>query len=313
MLAGYKEGLGDMKEAAFKQGMLVEHKKWGLGKIVFAGDKLHIFFKDLNGSYEDVTKPIALSMSNQFLTVPTAQSHPELDNLPPFTRDGKLHVPSGLKVTHSQARDSFRRKYPGGFLDTKYLQDERDYKFEAHELFVSSLGNGHLEKLIESGNILEIVQRLQSVVSKVNLLSQFETMAIRDGFKQVAAAETFAKALSHFLHDAGSTGFDRLVEATDSLPAEKGKAPTLRWPVVTLLPFLADPTRFMFLKPKVTQQAAQRLAFDLLYTPKPNWGTYSKLLEMSDLLMNDLREFGARDYMDVQSFIWVVGDKKYSL
>ena len=304
--------MGDMKETAFKQGMLVEHKTWGLGKIVFASDKLHIFFKDLEGSYKDVTKPIALSMSNQFLTVPTSQSHPELDNLPPFTRDGKLHVPSGLKVTHSQARDSFRRKYPGGFVDTKYLQDERDYKFEAHELFVSSLGNGHLEKLIESGDILEIVQRLQSVLSKVNLLSKFETMAIRDGFKQVAAAETFAKALSHFLHGADSAGFDRLVEATDSLPAEKGKVP-LRWPVVTVFPFLANPKRFMFLKPEVTQQAAQRLAFDLLYDAKPNWSTYSNLLAMSDLLMDNLSEFGVRDYMDVQSFIWVVGDKKYSL
>ena len=303
--------MGDMKETAFKQGMLVEHKTWGLGKIVFASDKLHIFFKDLEGSYKDVTKPIALSMSNQFLTVPTSQSHPELDNLPPFTRDGKLHVPSGLKVTHSQARDSFRRKYPGGFLDTKYLQDERDYKFEAHELFQSSLGNGHLEKMIESGDVIEVVQRLQSIVSKVNLLFPNEAMALRDGLKDEAGAKEFSKALSHFLHDADSTGFDRLVEAIGGLPVVK--SPVLTWPVVTVFPFLADPKRFMFLKPWVTQQAAQRLAFDLLYDAKPNWSTYSNLLAMSDLLMNNLREFGVRDYMDVQSFIWVVGDKKYSL
>ena len=305
--------MGDMKETAFKQGMLVEHKTWGLGKIVFASDKLHIFFKDLEGSYKDATKPIALSMSNQFLTVPTSQSHPELDNLPPFTRDGKLHVPPGLKVTHSQARDSFRRKYPGGFLDTKYLQDERDYKFKAHEMFQSSLGNGHLEKLIESGDIIEVVGRLLSVVSKVNLLFPNEAMALRDGLKDEAGAKEFSKALSHFLHGADSTGFDRLLEATDSLPAEKGNAPTLRWPVVTIFPYLADPTRFMFLKPKVTQQAAKRLAFDLLYDSEPNWGTYSKLIEMSNLLLTGLKDLGARDYMDVQSFIWVVGYEKYSM
>ena len=87
----------------------------------------------------------------------------------------------------------------------------------------------------------------------------------------------------------------------------------LTWPVVTVFPFLADPKRFMLLKPELTKQAAQRLAFDLLYDAKPNWSTYSNLLAMSDLLMNNLREFGVRDYMDVQSFIWVVGDKKYSL
>lgn len=305
--------MGDMKETAFEQGMLVEHKTLGLGKIVFASDKLHIFFKDLKGSYEDATKPIALSMSDQVLTVSTSQCHPELDNLPPFTRDGKFRVPSGLRVTHAQARELFRRKYPGGFLDAKYLRDERDYKIEAHELFQSSLGNGHLEKLIESGNMIEVVKRLQSVVSKVNLLSQFETMAIREGLKQEALAEEFSKALSKFLRDADSTAFDRLVEATESMPVKEGKSSARKWPVVTIFPFLADPKRFMFLKPIVTRQAADRLAFDLLYETKPNWATYSNLLAMSNLLMSNLSEFGVRDYMDVQSFIWVVGDKKYSL
>ena len=272
-----------------------------------------MFFKDLKGSYEDATKPIVLSMSDQFLTVPSSQSDPELDNLPPFTRAGKLRVPSGLRVTHSQARDSFRRKYPGGFLDAKYLRDERDYKIEAHELFQSSLGNGHLEKLIELGDMIEVVKRLQSVVSKVNLLSHFETMAIRDGLKQEALAEEFSKALSDFLRDADSTAFERLVEATESMPVEEGKTTARKWPVVTIFPFLADPKRFMFLKPIVTKQAADRLAFDLLYETKPNWATYSNLLVMSNLLMSNLSEFGVRDYMDVQSFIWVVGDKKYSL
>ncbi len=299
-----------MQEMAFRQGMLVEHKTWGLGKIVFASDKLYIFFKDLKGPYKDATKMVLLS--NPFLTVATSQSHPELDNLPPFARDGKFRVPPGLRVTHSQARDSFRRKYPEGFLDIEYLRDERDYKFEAHELFQSSLGNGHLERLIESGDVIDVVQRHQSVVSKVNLLFPNEAMAIRDGLKHEAAAEEFLKALSHFLRDSDSTGFDRLVEATESLPVEEGKSPVLTWPIVTVFPFLADPKRFMFLKPEVTKQAANRLAFDLLYDAKPNWSTYSNLLVMSNLLMNNLREFGVRDYMDVQSFIWVVGDKNYS-
>ena len=302
-----------MKDGAFRQGMLVEHKKWGLGKIVFASNKLDVFFKDLKGSYEDATKSIVLNRSDEFLTVPSSQSDPELDNLPPFTRNGKFRVPSGLRLTHSQARDLFRRKYPGGFLDAKYLRDERDYKIEAHELFQSSLGNGHLEKLIELGDMIEVVKRLQSVVSKVNLLSHFETMAIRDGLKQKALAEEFSKALSDFLRDADSTAFERLVEATESMPVEEGKTTARKWPVVTIFPFLADPKRFMFLKPIVTKQAADRLAFDLLYETKPNWATYSNLLVMSNLLMSNLSEFGVRDYMDVQSFIWVVGDKKYSL
>ena len=168
-------------------------------------------------------------------------------------------------------------------------------------------------KLIESGDINEVVHRLQSVVSKVNLLFPNEAMALRDGLKDEAGAKEFSKALSKFLRDADSTAFDRLVEATESMPVEEGKSSARKWPVVTIFPFLADPKRFMFLKPIVTRQAADRLAFDLLYETKPNWATYSNLLAMSNLLMSNLSEFGVRDYMDVQSFIWVVGDKKYSL
>jgi hypothetical protein len=40
------------------------------------------------------------------------------------------------------------------------------------------------------------------------------------------------------------------------------------WPVATILPYLADPSRFMLLKPEVTRQAAERYPFDLMYDPE---------------------------------------------
>ena len=55
--------MGDMKETAFEQGMLVEHKTLGLGKIVIASDKLHIFFKDYKCSYENSTNQISMNLS----------------------------------------------------------------------------------------------------------------------------------------------------------------------------------------------------------------------------------------------------------
>ena len=68
----------------------------------------------------------------------------------------------------------------------------------------------------------------------------------------------------------------------------------------------------MFLKPEVTKTAAERLGFDLLYTSTPNWGTYSRLLDMSRLLMQSLKPLGARDLIDVQSYIWMTGSGSYA-
>lgn len=91
--------------------------------------------------------------------------------------------------------------------------------------------------------------------------------------------------------------------ALDALPQPKGRVAT--WPIATLLPFFAQPERHMFLKPEITQQAEERLGFHLNYQPTPNWRTYAKLLELSNVLLEQLKPLGARDNIDVQSFLWI--------
>jgi hypothetical protein len=61
----------------------------------------------------------------------------------------------------------------------------------------------------------------------------------------------------------------------------------------------------MFLKPEITREAEARLGFHLSYQAQPNWQTYRKLLELGRLLMEQLRPLGARDLIDVQSFMWI--------
>ena len=170
-----------------------------------------------------------------------------------------------------------------------------------------SIGLQRLRDLTESGRIGDGVDLIKKVVQSVNLLSRFEMMALSDGLKDVAAAKRYLEALAALLSQdaADPEGFDHLANAVSSLPAEKGKARVFTWPVVTLVPFLADPKRFMFLKPGVTRVAADRLAFDLLYDSTPQWRTYSRLLKMSSILMESLRPLGARDMIDIQSFIWL--------
>ena len=61
----------------------------------------------------------------------------------------------------------------------------------------------------------------------------------------------------------------------------------------------------MFLKPDVTKQAAAIMGVDLRYDPQVNWTTYERLLRVADHLAAVLKPLGARDAIDVQSFIWV--------
>ncbi len=65
------------------------------------------------------------------------------------------------------------------------------------------------------------------------------------------------------------------------------------------------------MKPQVTKQAAERFAFELRYSPEPNWETYSRLLALGTLLMDELKDLKPRDFIDVQSFIWCIGNASY--
>ena len=100
--------------------------------------------------------------------------------------------------------------------------------------------------------------------------------------------------------------FNNLASAVENLPVDEGRARVATWPVQTLLPYLADPTRFMFLKPEPTRACADRLRFDLLYDSALRWVTYERLLVMGKVLLGELRQLGARDFIDVQSFMWVI-------
>lgn len=119
------------------------------------------------------------------------------------------------------------------------------------------------------------------------------------------AAKSFFKALLALLETAPVDGrlFSQYANTVCALPALRGRVAT--WPVATVLLYLARPDVHMFLKPEVTKHAAESLGFDLNYEPTPNWKTYESLLRMGRTYLDLLRQLGALDLVDVQSFIFV--------
>ena len=300
----------------FQVGMIVEHPtkhEWGPGKVVAVhGDKVHIVFRDVPGREAKIigTKFVSLLKSEN-------QNDPILNNLPPLSEEQGKYVLPRQRITVPQAIESFLKHFPQGFEDPAYLGNstsgERNYKLWAHQKWVDTLGNDQARKLLDKNDIEELSQRALSVVSKVNLLSPYENMALREALKQQGPAKHYFSTLLTFLEAPGVNGehFEPYAYAVCDLPHEEGRARVATWPVATVLPFLAQPDRHMFLKPIVTQIAAETLGFDLFYDSTPNWVTYEALLRMGEIYRIQIKHLDPKDFIDVQSFIWVTCGGEY--
>ena len=297
------------------EGSIVIHPKrteWGPGKVLQVdGSKLTVYFRDVAAETpEEAVRKIDTIIAPLDLA---AQQHDKLlDNLPPF-RDGRFERPVRPRVTFQEGLQAFHLHFPQYFDDPAYLGDERGgerhYKVAAHNLFQETLGAGQLRSILMAGRIEEVTRRLLAVEGRVNLLAVFEKAALRSAFRNGGAAEEFATALDTLL-DAGPADrevLERYLSVVEQLPAEAGKTDPAKWTVATIFPYLAAPDRFMFLKPMVTQSCAARLTFNLKYSTELTFVTYNQLMKMSTYLLDELRPYGARDFIDVQSFIWLIG------
>ena len=302
------------EDGLLREGMIVEHPKrseWGPGRILaLEGDKATIYFRDLpEGKPGEAIRKIDTRYID--LVAAATQNDPRLDNLPPYKAGG--FAGKRPRLTFQESVELFHRLYPRYFEDDKYIDSpelgERAYKLEAHERWQAELGDGQAAALLASGETREFVKRLLAVEAKLNLLSVVEKSRLRDALKDEPAAHSFGEALLRATAgDAvDEASFEQLATAACSLPAVRSRVAT--WPVLTLFPFIARPDLHMFLKPEVTREFAEVVQWDLRYNAALNWKTYKSLIEMSSTLLMDLARYGARDMIDVQSFIWKVSDR----
>jgi hypothetical protein len=298
--------------------------EWGPGKVlVLDARNVVVFFRDIQEDRDGPATKKFLVSKQQFVLA-KAQLDPVLDGVGWDAAKGgpagghkkavgaKRAAPKTTTVSvwsQSRAIEEFMKTFPLGFDDPIQHKEERDYKWKAHELYQASLGGGQARQLYDQNDIRTVVERLMRVEADTNLLFANETMALYDGLKDESAAYGFVAALLDLLEsrEPEESRFHALVTAVRNLPAEKGKSDHEKWPLVTVFPFLAEPDRFMFLKPDATKLAADRLYFNLEYDTLPNWTTFSRLHEMSLQLLEELRPYGAKDLMDVQTFIYVTG------
>jgi hypothetical protein len=210
-----------------------------------------------------------------------------------------------------KCRRKFLRFFPKGFYDEKYVDWERGYKWEAHERWEELLGRDEHRELIAREDYAEVARRAVTTESRTNLLFSFEKMALRDAVRPAAGAKAFARGLYDFLYGRENlqSRFERWCEVIGSLPRRQTRV--LTWPLLTVFGFLAEPETHFFLKPMVTRTAAAEYGFDFRYRSRPNWETYSSLLDFAEVVAGDLRDMRPRDMIDIQSFLWVQGSDEY--
>jgi hypothetical protein len=211
----------------------------------------------------------------------------------------------------ARCRRKFLRFFPKGFHDPKYLDWERNYKWEAHERWERELGRPVFRTLLRERQFSEAASRAVRVEGRTHLLFSFEKMAMRDAIKPPAGARAFAEGLYEYLHGGGRVErrFDRWCEVLAGLPRRQTRV--LTWPTATIFGFLAQPETHIFFKPMVTRRAADEYGHALPYRSRPGWDIYARVLELAGAVRKDLKDLRPRDMIDIQSFLWVQGSDEY--
>lgn len=194
------------------------------------------------------------------------------------------------------ARARFRSFFSDGFGSSEYLSEERNYKIAARELLERS---APIEDALEGCGLGEAVL---GVYRATNLLSQYEMMRVQDLLRG-ERADAFVRAAAGFAAEPTTM----TLSALEKTLKVDGCA---KWTVATYLPYLWRPRAHMFLKPQATTEFAARVGhrFASDYTPGLEIGVYESLRELTRETEKEVAEFSPRDWIDVQSFIWVVGN-----
>jgi len=278
----------------FKKGDRVKNtlkQEWGIGEILDVGNgKARIFFVG------DGLKILNLEYAKLNILSGDESKHPILDNLVVIGDNDNFRYQS----LHN-SKNVFIEKMPNGFYGEKFLDEERNYKVEAHKLSRILLEKNVLYEMLQTKDYAEINKRVLKLVNKTNLIFPQEKMALKDGLLNEELHEKFSHNLYNLLY-----GKETIRDKFESFIFILGEMDALKWPTITYFLFIHFPEKHMFVKPTITKNAAELCGWNIYYEPKPNWKTYKAVLGLSEYLFKELGDLNPRDMIDVQSFLWCI-------
>jgi hypothetical protein len=210
----------------------------------------------------------------------------------------KLSKANPKYVGFTGARNRFLHYFPNGFHSEGYETEERNYKIAAKEALDR---DAPLATVAGASGFSEAIL---SAFRNTNLLFPVEKARVQAALRG-PNADRFINAAAKFALGDMKNGLAEMERALTPHNA-------VSWTVVTYLPFLWRPDAHMFLKPMVTKDFADRVghSFAQDYGSRLSLTVYESLLDLTGKIESELVDLKPRDRIDVQSFIWVVGDYK---
>jgi 5-methylcytosine-specific restriction enzyme B len=204
------------------------------------------------------------------------------------------------------------RERVGSFHHQVYLNNERTYKLLAGERMRELLSQERLAALIARGAFAEAKSEIKracagrfevapGVKAVNNLLNQFDMQVFSN-----TPPEPLARGLYDLLYGDGSFA-ERFTAWVALLSQVKPRC----WPGATYFLMLHDPAQFIYVKPSIYRDLIAELGLDLVWEVNPTPGFYQRLIELAHALQDELQAHGARDLIDVHSFIWVTQTEGY--
>jgi len=211
-----------------------------------------------------------------------------------------------------QCRNKFLKKFPEGFNDPKYIEQVREKKWRAHEMFQLLLNRKEFERLLSEEDYNAIAKNAITVEAGTKLLVPTEENALKEISKSKENSKTFATGLFHSLYDNLNVKerFEKFRETLSSFSKKQKQLVT--WPMQTAFTFLGNPEHYIFIKPAVTRAAAKSYGFDFFYEPRPNWNTYQSVYSFANQIREDISDLNPKDFIDLQYFMQVIGSGKIS-
>ena len=206
---------------------------------------------------------------------------------------GKLE-PNYVGMDEAIAR--FLEFMPGGLRGERSVSEERAYKLAASHNLNSILP---LEAALQA--TAADAQAIRKAPVWLNILSLYETMHLKQVLEN-SEGPSFLRAAANFASGNYGIGIRGMENSLNKYGRQS-------WPKATYFGYLWRPKQNMFCKPGVTQDFAQRIGheFQYAYDSAISERVYGSLVDLAEETLAATSSLGAEDYIDVQSFIYVVG------
>lgn len=208
-----------------------------------------------------------------------------------------------------------RRRYPDwqSMSHLAFVEEEVAYKRATIAKAQELISQPELDNLLANGRFELIIERLDKLGRDNNLLwrvvpSSGDTAVL---YHPTLDTPDFCTQVRNLLY--GDRPSPRRLQ-TFSQYLNKHNLPN-KWTFATYFLFLCHPDKEIFIKPRSARwflkfmqlgdPESPPMSTKILITMEPSSGSYETLLQDANALLTALEPHGAKDMVDIQSFIWV--------